>query len=80
MYRRANFNNIYKIYQHLNSIYEFIKYKTKKFEKEYGNVEDKILIFNSKLNTIEALLEFIAKKNLEDENNLDEIYPLIFTV
>ena len=80
MYRRANFDNFYKIYEHLNSIYEFIKYKTIKIEKEYGNVEEKILIYNSKLNHVNALLEFIAKRNLENENDLNEIYPLTFTV
>ena len=78
-YRRANFNNFYKINEHLNGIYEFIKYKTKKFKKEYGNVEEKILIFNLKLNNAKALLEFIAKRNLENENDLNEIYPLTFT-
>ena len=72
MYRRANFDNFYKIFEHLNRVHKYIKYK-------YKDVKDSDDILYKSLISIEVYLKFIAEKNLNIEQDLDEIYPISLT-
>ena len=72
MYRRANFDNFYKILEHLNRVHKYIKYK-------YKDVKDNDDILYKSLISIEVYLKFIAEKNLNIEQDLDEIYPISLT-
>ena len=61
MYRRANFDNFYKIYEHLNRINEYIKYKYKPYKDEYGNWLTAFSPILNKNNKAEAIIEVDVK-------------------